>query len=218
MMRLALETATDFCSVALEVDGKLYLREALAPRKHAELLLPWITELLAEADCNYADLDALAVSHGPGGFTSLRIGLAVAQGIALAHDLPIHPVSTLAVLAHAVDPEARGGPLLAVLDARMQEVYAGWFLTEDGRHVAAGPEQVLPPSQLVAPTAGPWRVAGSGLDQYPEAVEQALGVQMGEGLLQRWPHAKSVLALAGSVPAVPAWELEPVYVRDQVTG
>ncbi len=218
MIRLGIETATDFCSVALEVHGETSVRQELAPRRHAELLIPWIRELLAEGGLAFPDLDALAVSRGPGGFTSLRIGLGVVQGIALAHDLPIHAVSTLATLARAADPQVQAGHVLTVLDARMSEVYAGFFEGRNGGHGPVGPEVVVAPAGLKLPHDGPWLAAGSGLSSYADELEPVLAGKTVEKQPQTWPDARSVLALADSVEPVPAWELEPKYVRDEVTG
>lgn len=218
MNRLGIEAATDFCSVALEVDGETSVREALAPRRHAELLIPWIRELLEERNLVFADLDSLAVSRGPGGFTSLRIGLGVAQGIALAHELPIHPVSTLAALARAADPECRAQHILPLLDARMSEVYAGFFESRNGEHIAVGDEVVVPPAALSLPHEGPWLAAGSGLVSYGDALEGVLAGKLAEKEPDVWPDARSVLALADSVEPVPAWGLEPKYVRDDVAN
>lgn len=218
MIRLGLETATDFCSVALEVDGEIGVREALAPRRHAELLIPWIRELLEERGIRFADLDALAISRGPGGFTSLRIGLGVGQGIALAHELPIHPVSTLATLARAADPEFRAEYVLALLDARMSEVYAGFFEGRGGAHAPLGAELVVAPARLELPHDGPWLVAGSGLASYGKALEGVLAGRVTKTLPELWPDARSVLALADTVEPVSAWELEPKYVRDDVAN
>jgi tRNA threonylcarbamoyladenosine biosynthesis protein TsaB len=218
MIRLGLETATDFCSVALDVDGQVTVREELAPRRHAELLIPWIRELLAEGGVGFGDLDALAVSRGPGGFTSLRIGLGVAQGIALAHGLPIHAVSTLAALARAADPEGRAEHVLAMLDARMSEVYAGFFESREGVHHPIGAEVVVPPAKLELPHDGPWLAAGSGLASYGTELEGVVAGRVSSRHPDIWPDARSVLALADTVDPVPAWELEPRYVRDDVTN
>jgi len=218
MIRLAVETATDFCSVALEVNGEVRVREALAPRRHAELLVPWMRELLAEAGIGFADLDAVVVSRGPGGFTSLRIGLGVAQGLALAHDIAVYPVSTLSALARAADPEGAAGHVLAVLDARMSEIYAAWFRCGvAGTHECLGEEHVGPPSRLVAPEPGPWLAAGSGMAVYAAQIEQAVGGVLCGQRPDAWPDARSLLLLADSVEPVNAWQLEPTYVRDKVT-
>ncbi len=217
MNRLAVETATDFCSVALEVNGEVRVREEHAPRRHAELLVPWMRELLADGGIDFADLDALVVSRGPGGFTSLRIGLGVVQGVALAHELPVYPVSTLSALARSADPEGAVEHVLAVLDARMSEVYAAWFRTVPGGRELIGEEQVGPPSELVAPHRGPWLAAGSGMAVHGERIEQAVGDLLSHRRPDAWPDARSLLLLAESVEPVNAWQLEPTYVRDQVT-
>src|SRR5690606_19947043 len=99
MRLLAIETSTEACSVAVMVDGAVSERFEIAPRRHAELVLPWAETLLAEAGLRRADLDAIAVSRGPGAFTGVRLGISIAQGIALALDRPLVAVSTLAVLA-----------------------------------------------------------------------------------------------------------------------
>src|SRR5690625_7705320 len=135
MIRLGIETATDFCSLALQASENISVLEAHAPRDHAVLLLPWIRELMSAAGVGFSDLDSVAVLRGPGGFTSLRIGMAVAQGIALAHDLPVHMVSTLQALAQAADPNFQARRILAVLDARMTEAYACRVQAVNGRQV-----------------------------------------------------------------------------------
>jgi len=95
MKLLAFETATEACSVALYVDGQVTERFEIAPRRHAELSLPWAEALLAEAGVARSQLDAIALGRGPGAFTGVRLAIAIAQGIALALDRPLIPVSTL---------------------------------------------------------------------------------------------------------------------------
>ena len=121
MKLLAFETATEACSVALWIDGDVRERFELAPRRHAELSLPWAEQLLAEAGIAKSQLDAIAVGRGPGAFTGVRLAIAIAQGIALALDRPVVPVSTLAALAM----QSPGERILAAIDARMGEVYLG---------------------------------------------------------------------------------------------
>src|SRR6186713_1488098 len=99
MKLLALETATEACSVALWLDGEVIERFELAPRRHAELTLPWADELLARAGVARSELDAVAIGRGPGAFTGVRLAVAIGQGVALALDRPVVPVSTLAALA-----------------------------------------------------------------------------------------------------------------------
>jgi tRNA threonylcarbamoyladenosine biosynthesis protein TsaB len=174
-------------------------------------------ELAAEAGIGFDRIDALAVSRGPGGFTSLRIGLGVVHGVALAHDLPVQAVSTLSVLARAADPDQSAPHLLAVLDARMREVYSAWYRNTSDGHERIGDEQVGPPGSLAAPHPGPWLVAGSGLSVYPEPIGEALGESLGERQADTWPNARALLAVAAAVEPIDAWRLEPTYIRDQVT-
>ena len=149
MNLLAIETATEACSVAVLVGGQVRERFAIAPRRHAELVLPWAEELLAEAGIARSALDAIAVGRGPGAFTGVRLAIALAQGIALALDRPLLPVSTLAVLA-AQGPD---GPVLAALDARMGEVYLGAFQVQGGDVIALAPENVGTPHTIAMPQA-----------------------------------------------------------------
>jgi tRNA threonylcarbamoyladenosine biosynthesis protein TsaB len=139
MNLLALETATESCSVALLAGERLFVRSEIAPRRHAELLLPMCEEVLGEAGLARRDLDALAVGCGPGAFTGVRLAISAAQGIALALDIPVAPVSSLAALA--LQAPDNGAAILAVIDARMGEIYAGAFRrTGDGLVEAIGPE------------------------------------------------------------------------------
>ena len=149
MKLLALETATEACSVAVLVDGELRERFDIAPRRHAELALPWAEALLADAGVAKSQLDAIAVGRGPGAFTGVRLAIALAQGIALALDRPLVPVSTLAVLASQVPPPpviaGEGGcdigvphRILAAIDAKIA-----------GQQVVAATPQAAPDSGQV---------------------------------------------------------------------
>ncbi len=99
MKLLAFETATEACSVALYLDGEIIERYEIAPRRHAEYALPWAEALLADAGITRSQLDAIAISRGPGAFTGVRLAIAIAQGIALALDKPVVAISTLQVIA-----------------------------------------------------------------------------------------------------------------------
>ena len=215
---LAIETATPMCSVALQVGDQVLQRAELSPRGHANLLLPWIAELLAEAGLCFAGLDRIAVGRGPGGFTSLRIGLSIAQGIALAHDLPVVPVSSLATLAASADPQARHQRILALIDARMGEVFVGAYKREPEGLILIGAEAVMPPDQLRLPAPGDWLVAGSGLAAYPDLLASRLAEADGVAVPEAWPTATRALALGRGLEPVAAWEIEPVYVRNDVTS
>ncbi len=218
MKLLAFETATEACSVALYLDGEVRERFEVAPRRHAELALPWAQALLAEAGIARAQLDAVAVGRGPGAFTGVRLAIALAQGIALALDRPLVPVSTLEVLAGA----AGDGPerILAAIDARMGEVYAGAFLRTDDGLALLGPEQVLPPAAVRLPGPGPWQGVGTGFAAADGLLARHLGADLAQVEPGALPRAGVLARLAATAfargEAVAAGQVEPAYLRDNV--
>lgn len=221
MNLLAFETSTEACSVAVWRDGEVRERFEIAPRRHAELVLPWAQELLAEAGLARSQLDAVAVGRGPGAFTGVRLGIALAQGIALALELPMLPVSTLAALAMRADGR---GPVLAAIDARMGEVYAGAFEpVEDGLR-ALGPESVCAPDAVVLPDAfgasAAWQGVGTGFAAVEGALQAHLGARLAGIDATALPRAADVARLAARAWArgerVAPERVEPAYLRDNV--
>ena len=228
MRLLAIETSTEACSVAVLVDGGVTERFELAPRRHAGLVLPWADALLAEAGLRRRDLDAIAVGRGPGAFTGVRLGISIAQGIALALDRPLLPVSTLAVLAlgglRAQDVGARAGAacdhVLAAIDARMGEVYAGAFVRDGGGVRALAPETVSAPDALALPTGGPWAGAGTGFAAAEGALAHRFGDRLASVDAAALPRAGDlarlgVLAMAAGGAVAPE-RVEPAYLRNAV--
>src|ERR1700754_1376826 len=121
MKILAIDTATERCSVALRIDGAVIERSVDTPRGHADLILPMLGELLAEGGVTLKQLDGVAYGRGPGGFTGVRIAVGVVQGLAFGADLLTAGVSNLAAVAQQVAKP--GGRLLVCMDARMGEGY-----------------------------------------------------------------------------------------------
>jgi tRNA threonylcarbamoyladenosine biosynthesis protein TsaB len=216
MKLLAFETSTEACSVALWLDGALHERFELAPRRHAELALPWAEQLLAQAGVAKAQLDAIAVGRGPGAFTGVRLGVAIAQGIALALDRPVVPVSTLAALAWP----AAGDRILAAIDARMGEVYLGAFQREGDGLRLLQPETVAGPDEIALPEGDGWYGIGTGFDAVDGALRTRLGAQLVAVDAGALPHAADVARLAVAAfargEAVAPERLEPAYLRDNV--
>lgn len=228
MRLLAIETSTEACSVAVLAGGAVSERFEVAPRRHAELVLPWAEALLAEAGLRRADLDAIAVSRGPGAFTGVRLGMSIAQGIALALDRPLLPVSTLAVLAMGAlrvpgipDADAPSPDfILAAIDARMGEVYAGAFVRDGQGLHALDRERVAAPDALGLPPGGPWHGVGTGF----AAADGALARRLGDGLVSAdatalpraadLVHLGALLLAAGG--AMAPEKAEPAYLRDSV--
>lgn len=224
MNLLAFETSTEALSVALSIDGDVRERFELAPRRHAELALPWAEQLLAEAGVARSQLDVIAVGRGPGAFTGVRLAIALAQGIALALDRPVVPVSTLAALAMracALPGEGEGRRVLAAIDARMGEVYTAAFaLRGDGVH-ALSDEAVIVPDQVALPgDESGWVGVGTGFAAADGVLAQRLASRFSAIDATALPHAADVARLAAQAfargEAVAAELVEPAYLRNNV--
>jgi len=220
MKLLAIDTATEACSAALWLDGEVREEYALAPRGHAELILPMVERLLAAAGLSLGQLDALAVDRGPGSFTGVRIGISVMQGLAFACDLPVHPVSSLAALAQGAWRATGATQVLSLIDARMEEIYWGGYVLQDEVMRLVDAEQVSP-AELVLPAAGiEWLAVGTGYRQYrPRLPPDLRHAGTAEPTLDL-PRAARVVELAVSdarqAPGIAAEQLEPVYIRNDV--
>jgi tRNA threonylcarbamoyladenosine biosynthesis protein TsaB len=216
MRLLAFETATEACSVAVLVDGAVIERFEIAPRRHAELALPWAEALLAEAGIAKSQLDAIAVGRGPGAFTGVRLAIALAQGIALALDRPLLPVSTLAALAM----RAPGERIVAAIDARMGEIYVATFQRGGDGLLATSDEAVLAPAEYVLPEGSEWHGAGTGFAAADGLLASRMQGRLAAMDATALPHAADVarlgaLALARGEAIAPE-RIEPAYLRNNV--
>jgi len=217
---LALEAATESCSVALLRGERIYRRSQVAPREHAVLLLPMVQALLDEAGVQKRELNAISFGRGPGSFTGVRIATGVAQGLAYALDLPVLPISTLAALAQGAWREQGARKVAAAIDARMGEVYWGGYELQDTVMRLAGDEGVYPPEQVPVPErAADCFGYGSGWQTYAETLEKRSGIARHLG--ERFPQAEDLLPLAladwHAGKAIAAAQAQPVYLRDRVT-
>ncbi|SMR74427.1 tRNA (adenosine(37)-N6)-threonylcarbamoyltransferase complex dimerization subunit type 1 TsaB [Marinobacterium sediminicola] len=218
---LALDTSTDACSAALLLNGEMLQRFKIEPRRHTHLLLPMVEELLAEAGVTLAALDAIAFGRGPGSFAGIRIATGAAQGLALAADLPVVPVSTLEAMAFAADANT-GEYLLTALDARMDEVYwCAWQRGSDGLRALVD-EQVCAPSGVLLPDAYAgisFAALGSGW-VYREQMSEGLTEHIAQYMTDVYPQAEAMARLADMAvergEVVSPDEAQPVYLRDQV--
>jgi len=218
---LALDTATEACSVSLGIGDRSIDRYVELERGHAEQLLPMVDAVLAEGGIALGSLDAIAFGRGPGGFTGVRLAASVAQGLGFGAGVGVVPVSDLAAIAQRViqlSPEA--GQILVVNDARMREVYWARYSIESGPAIR-GDERVSAAADVLLPDAAAlgWVAAGRGLAAWPALAERCreAGATLHANLL---PRASEVLALARPVVAagkmLPPEAALPVYVRDRV--
>lgn len=222
MKLLAIDSSTEACSCALFIDGDIQHRNMMAPRRHAEFILPLADELLAKAGITPLQLDGVAFGGGPGSFTGLRLACGIAQGIAFAANIPVLPISSLATLAQAAFLEVGASQVLAAIDARMKEVYWGCYrLNELGLMQLIGEEIVCAPTQVTVPTMeGQWYGVGSGWTTYAELLQQRVGQSIDHSQAQRYPQAQAMLPLAVAKFEQQQWlsaeEAMPVYLRNQV--
>lgn len=217
MQILALETSTEAGSCALWRDGELIERHCPAGRSHSETLLPLVRELLAEAGLCVAQLDGIAFGVGPGAFTGLRVACGAAQGLAVSADLPLIPVTSLETMAAA----SGGRQVLALLDARMGEVYSGAYVAAgEAQWLLQGDIRVNSPVDLdfSAKSTG-WLACGNALLAYPALAERA--IQAGLTVLPEiLPQASWLARLAAPRLArgqgMDAADAVPLYIRDKV--
>jgi tRNA threonylcarbamoyladenosine biosynthesis protein TsaB len=219
---LAVDTATERLGVALLVGDRCLVRHQQPGTGHANLVLGLVAEVLEEGGLARNAIDAIAFGRGPGAFTGLRIAVGVAQGLGLALDRPVVPVSTLRTLAaQVVDP----GPVVALIDARMGEFYAAAWAS--GEAALAGAEPLLPeallgPAALLGGLEGAvpgWRQGIAAGPGWP-ALHAAAGVGLSAAAADAWPDA-GVLARLGRLDlahggGVRAELARPEYLRNQV--
>lgn len=221
---LAIDTATDACSVALYRDGEVEQRHELAPRRHNQLLFTMLRDLLPAGDLRKQGVEAIAYGCGPGSFTGLRIAASAVQGLAYASDLPTVPVSTLACQAQSALRESLvngDDTVLSLIDARINEVYWALFRFENGLARAITEPAACKPTDLPdMPGAGQLQVVGSGgsfADQFPAVVIDrvtAVHDQLSPQARDMVPLALAELAAGGGQPAL---QVQPVYVRDEIS-
>jgi tRNA threonylcarbamoyladenosine biosynthesis protein TsaB len=219
MRVLALDAATEACSVALLANGALISRTIESGKSTAVRILRMAEEVMAEAQVSLSMLDGIAASIGPGAFTGVRISVAVAQGLAFGADLKVVPVTTLEALALQV-LDGPGGRALACLDARMGEVYWGCFAWDAACGVLpSSPLRVGPPGSVSLDLGGQYVGVGRGLSAYP-VLATLPGLITDAARSAALPNAREIARL-GALRlkvggALDAADLKPLYLRDKV--
>jgi tRNA threonylcarbamoyladenosine biosynthesis protein TsaB len=219
MKLLAVDTSSNACSVALQVPGRTIERHVVEPRAHTRILLPIISELLAEGRVSLRELDAIVLGNGPGSFIGMRIGASVVQGLCFGVDIPLVPVSSLAAVAVEAFVNYAHNRVVVAQDARMNEVYLAIFTKgDDSLPALIGKEVIARVGELIAIDM-PFAAAGAAWESYPELVE-ANARNIAELLPITVPRAKHLLRPAQlmieSRQAISPEALSPAYLRVKV--
>lgn len=246
MNLLAVDTSTNQASVALAFRGSILSESKMGLRNHAQLMLPMIEALLSQANCTLSQLDGIVYGRGPGSFTGLRIACSIAKGLAYSHNLPLIPISTLSAIAHETwlqkkselnSENLKEVSILSLLDARMNQVYWGYFPYKRDSYSEINPrrelrvepkieldlkieteEFVTDASGVNCPLEHPIVLAGVNFENYLKELNPLLQKQVIQQCII-YPKAETMLkiALTGSVKPVSAAEASLVYIRNQIT-
>ena len=213
---LALDTSTEYCSVALWRDGAVDASETLAGQRHSELLLPMVDALLDRHGLAIRQLDGIAFGQGPGSFTGLRIGCGVTQGLAFGGGLPVVGIGTLLAMAEA----CQAGSVVCCLDARMGEIYHAAYEQAGAAWRAVHAPSLCAPADAPPLQAGAWTGCGSGFAAHGAILRQRYAGRLAGIMPEIFPHARHIARLAArefeAGRAVPAEQAVPVYLRDKV--
>jgi tRNA threonylcarbamoyladenosine biosynthesis protein TsaB len=219
MQILAIDTSTEFLSLALWLNGRVLSRDIHAGQTHSQQILPTLRELLDEAKIELKTIDGIAFGAGPGSFTGLRIACGVAQGLAFGANLPVVAVSTLQALAQQSGAEK----VIACLDARMGEIYHAAYEKNKGEWIEVSAPALFKPQDAPKVAGGDWVGVGTGWLVYPEVLQAVYGEQLREMPApdhHSHPTASSIAELALSTfeagLARPAHEAAPIYIRNKV--
>jgi tRNA threonylcarbamoyladenosine biosynthesis protein TsaB len=213
---VALETSTEYCSLAVSRGAQLFERSFHAGQRHSELALPALRELLRQAELEMQDIEGIAYGAGPGSFTGLRIACGLAQGLALAYGLPVAGVGTLLALAH----ECGDGKVIACLDARMGEVYHAAYCRSGDKWIEMHAPALYKPDQVPRAEGTDWVGCGSGFRAHGAVLAQRYSGKLSHIDADAVPGATAMLHLAAPVFAagegLDAAAAAPLYIRDKV--
>jgi len=210
---LAFDTSTELLRIGVRRgDAPPWLHEGAGGAQASASLIPAIQRLLREADLSLGALDAIVFGSGPGSFTGLRTACSVAQGLALGADRPVLAVETLMAVAEDARQRTGAQQVVALLDARMDEVYVGAYQWQGDRWQREGPMRLMSPDAVTVPAG--WALVGSAFQAYgarlPQDAARVEAAPTAQALLQLAP---ALLAQGAGGPADAAL---PIYVRDKV--
>jgi tRNA threonylcarbamoyladenosine biosynthesis protein TsaB len=219
MQILAIDTSTEYLSLALLLNGRAFERDIHAGQSHSQQVLPVLRELLNEAGVELKQLNGIAFGAGPGAFTGLRIACGITQGLAFGANLPVVAVSTLQALAQ----QSGATKVIACLDARMAEIYHAAYEKNGDVWQEISAPSLFKPEEAPDLQGDDWVGVGTGWLAYPEALQAKYAKQLKQ--LPAPDHSSHPTALAIAQIALPifeagqakpAHEAVPVYIRNKV--
>jgi tRNA threonylcarbamoyladenosine biosynthesis protein TsaB len=220
MNLLAIDTSTDFCSVAACRGETLVSRDEPAGQRQAEMILDMVGAVLGDAGLDLQRIDGIAFGAGPGSFTGLRIAAGVTQGLAFARGVGVVGVSSLLALAEEVRGESAEARIVSCLNARMGEVYHAAYRRSGERWEEVSAPGLYKPEAVPLMSGSRWIGAGDGFAAYREGLAARLGDSMSKMHPDAHPTARAVLKLAiprfAAGEALDAAAALPVYLRDKV--
>lgn len=220
MNLLALDTSTEFLSLALTKDDRIFTHYQAAGSAASQLVLPQIQVLLDSANIKLKDLDGIAFGAGPGAFTGVRIASGVAQGLGYGANLPVVGINTLTAVAEGSGQHK----VIVCLDARMGEIYHAALMKQNGIWLEISDTKVCKPQDAPTLQGDDWIGVGSGWAVYAEKLTQIYAQNLSQSLLNIvsdiTPTAEAILRLAQPIfesgQAKPAAEAMPIYIRNRV--
>lgn len=215
---LAIDTSTEACSIALFYRNEITLDFMISARDHTKKILPMVDNILNQSGCSLSQLDAIAFAQGPGSFTGVRIGIGVAQGLALGIDKPMIGVSTLMTLAQGCYRTTGATKVIPAIDARMGEVYLGQYQYQNQEWQAIIAECVIQPEDVkskIQHIDNNYYLAGTGWQTYPDMLAEIKQSKV-------WlPEAQDLVVIAHQKwlknDIVKVEDVEPTYLRNEVT-
>lgn len=213
---LAIDTATEACSVALCMDNQIFSSFEICPQQHSQKILTLIDDVLRQADIKLAKIDGIVFGHGPGSFTGVRIAIGIVQGLAFGANKPVYGVSTLATMAQQAIQQHQADKVVSAIDARMSEVYIGVYENNNGIATSVIDDKVLPPqdAQSLFTSDEDFMCTGTGWNETLLKSHHPLPEIL-------YPNATYMLPLANlawhSQRFVDIEQISPVYLRDKVT-
>lgn len=221
---LAFDTSTTACTAALCLDNKVHELFEIAPRRHSELIISMINDLLTKSRIGLQDVDAIAFGAGPGSFMGVRIATGIAQGLAFGADKPVIPVSTLQTIAQNAYQATQISNIVAGWDARMGEIYWGAYQLNERVDLmeAVVDDRLDKPNSVELPSQKDWLAAGNAWSLYEAGLNQAFKqhVKTHDKVIypQAGPMTKIALEKYQQGDVLPAEKAEPKYLRNKVTN